>query len=90
VHLAISAFIGAVFGLLVAKRRWGVGALAGVGAAYGLVWWVLGPLMLMPAKLGMPLFQVNTMVWQSLVGHMVFGVVLGLVAGIWLRRSQRS
>jgi uncharacterized membrane protein YagU involved in acid resistance len=90
VHLAISVFIGAVFGILVAGRGWSIGVLAAAGAAYGIVWWVLGPLLLMPAKLGMPLFQVNTMVWQSLMGHVVFGVVLGLVAGVWLRRAQRS
>ena len=90
VHLAISAFIGVVFGVLVAGRGWGLGALAGTGAVYGVAWWVLGPLLLMPAKLGMPLFQFDTMVWQSLMGHVVFGVVLGLVAGLWLRRISRA
>lgn len=90
VHLAISAFIGAVFGVVVATRRWGVAALAGVGAVYGMAWWVLGPLLLMPAKLGMPVLQFNTMVWQSLMGHVVFGVVLGLVTAVWLRRPLRG
>ena len=89
VHLAISAFIGAIFGALIAGRRIGLGAVAAGGAAYGMVWWILGPLLLMPAKLGMPLFHFDTMVWQSLMGHVVFGVVLGLVAGAWLRRSTQ-
>jgi uncharacterized membrane protein YeaQ/YmgE (transglycosylase-associated protein family) len=87
VHLAISAFIGAVFGALLSGRTLGLGAYAGAGLMYGVVWWVLGPLLLMPAKLGMPLFQVNDMVWKSLMGHMIYGVVLGLVAGWMVRRS---
>lgn len=88
VHLAISAFIGAIFGLAVSMRPLGLGALAGAGVAYGVLWWVLGPLLLMPAKLGMPLFQFDSMTWKSLMGHMIFGVVLGLVTGAWLRRAS--
>jgi len=88
VHLAISAVIGAIFGLAVSRRPLGLGVLAGTGVAYGVLWWVLGPLLLMPAKLGMPLFQFDSMTWKSLMGHMIFGLVLGLVAGAWLRRSS--
>ncbi|MBI1352339.1 MAG: hypothetical protein GC156_14635 [Actinomycetales bacterium] len=87
VHLAISAFIGGVFGVLIATRRISLAASVGAGVVYGMVWWLLGPLVLMPAKLGMPLFTFDTMIWQSLMGHMIFGAVLGLVAGAWLRRT---
>ncbi|MGH3810980.1 MAG: hypothetical protein ACRDUV_00800, partial [Pseudonocardiaceae bacterium] len=54
VHLAISAFIGATFGLLFGTLAARIlpGALLGMG--YGVVWWVLGALVLMPAQLGMP------------------------------------
>ena len=92
VHLAISAFIGAIFGLAVAGRSLGLAVLIGAGIAYGVVWWVLGPLLLMPAKLGMPTFQFDSMTWKSLMGHMIFGVVLvlALVTGAWLRRTPRT
>ena len=42
VHLAISAALGAGYGLIVARLlgSWGSGIAGGV--AYGLVWWVLG------------------------------------------------
>ncbi|MGE4112986.1 MAG: hypothetical protein AB7G36_02315 [Candidatus Nanopelagicales bacterium] len=90
VHLAISAFIGGLFGLLLTGRSLGIGAWTGLGLVYGVVWWVLGPLLLMPAKLGMPLFQVNDMVWKSLMGHMIFGIVLGLVTALILRRSPAA
>jgi uncharacterized membrane protein YagU involved in acid resistance len=78
VHLAISAFIGATYALLFARwaDRLAVGAAAGLG--YGLVWWILGALILMPARLGMDLFVFNTMTWQSLLGHLIYGLTLGV------------
>lgn len=90
VHVSISAVLGAVFGLLVAQRHLGLGSLTGLGVAYGVVWWVLGALLVMPAKLGMPVFHLDTMAWQSLMGHMMFGAILGAVTGAWLRRSSRA
>jgi uncharacterized membrane protein YagU involved in acid resistance len=78
VHLAISAFVGITFAVL--GGRWAERFLpaAGLGVVYGAVWWVLGALWLMPAKLGMPVFDVNEMAWKSLAGHLVFGLLLGL------------
>ncbi|GGM62847.1 hypothetical protein GCM10012275_36950 [Longimycelium tulufanense] len=73
VHLVISAGIGALFGLIVPAA--GIGALLGYGAAYGVVWWVLGGLLIMPAWLGMPVFVFNATAWQSLMGHVLYGLV---------------
>ena len=61
--------------LLTGYRR---GAL--VGVVHGAIWWVLGPLMIMPAMMGMPLVALNPTAVLSLMGHMVFGAILGLVA----------
>src|ERR671918_1735187 len=41
-HLFNSAVIGALFGWLLGNRVWGYGSGLGWGAAYGLIWWVLG------------------------------------------------
>jgi hypothetical protein len=63
-------------------------------AAPGAVaaWWILGALLIMPAWLGMNemIFEVNTNAWWSLLGHLIYGFVLG--AGVLLFRSmmQRS
>ena len=57
---------------------YGRGAL--VGLAYGAIWWVLGPLMMMPLMMGMPLFTVDMPALLSLMGHMVYGAILGLTA----------
>ena len=77
VHLSISMLIGIAFSLLMEKRLKNLTAGITYGMAYGIFWWVAGALILMPAKLGMPLFSFNTMAWQSLMGHVVFGLVLG-------------
>lgn len=82
VHLAISAAIGAGFGLVLAPRVTGLATGLGLGAAYGLLWWVLGPLLLMPAAMGMPVLTVDATAVQSLVGHLVFGLVLGAVVAL--------
>lgn len=89
VHLAISAFIGLTYSVLV---RPGTGALpsALLGLGYGIVWWVLGALIIMPFRLGMGVFVLNTMAWQSLMGHMIYGVILGLVYYLTSTRLART
>jgi uncharacterized membrane protein YagU involved in acid resistance len=89
VHLAISAVFGAVYGAVVAPRVTGWGAGLGTGVAYGALLWVIGPLLLMPARMGMPVFTIDTMALQSLLGHLVFGLVLGAVV-VALSRRERS
>jgi hypothetical protein len=61
---------------------------------YGVGWWVLGGLVLMPVLLGMPpLAPVMTAPMRpvalgSLAGHVVFGVILG--AGFLALRGRPS
>ncbi|MHA6804500.1 RNA-guided endonuclease InsQ/TnpB family protein [Salinifilum ghardaiensis] len=51
----------------------------GSGLAYGVIWWVLDGLLLMPAELGMPVLQMGTSAAQSLLGHLLYGIVTALV-----------
>ena len=87
IHLMISATIGGSFAVLLdtSGQRGG----AGCGLAYGFTWWILGPLTLMPFFMGMGLgvnWNVAAMgqAMPSLVGHLVFGGILG-VTYKWLR-----
>lgn len=88
VHLAISVVLGIGFGLVSVRGldAWASGI--GMGVGYGVVWWVLGALIAMPARLGMEIFTINTMAWQSLMGHIVFGAILGAVA-VAIVRARR-
>jgi hypothetical protein len=90
VHLAISAFIGATFAVLFGRYAASVGSSTAIGAVYGIGWWVLGGLILMPARLGMDVFVFNTMAWQSLMGHVIYGLLLGAVYAVVLPRLQRG
>ncbi len=87
VHLMISATIGGTFAVLLdaSGQRGGVGC----GLAYGFTWWILGPLTLMPFFMGMGLgvnWNVAAMrqAMPSLVGHLIFGAILG-VTYRWLQ-----
>lgn len=83
VHLAISTLLGAGFGLVVPfTRLW---ALLGAGVAYGVIWLILGGLLLMPLGLGMPVFQMGASAMQSLIGHLIYGIVTALIF-YWFRR----
>jgi hypothetical protein len=85
VHMLISAFFGVAFTVVLGPVLTGLVDATLLGLVYGAVLWVVGPLLLMPARLGMPLFVVDDMALQSLLGHLVFGVLLGAVAGALLR-----
>lgn len=48
----------------------------GLGGIYGVFWWVLGALLIMPLWLGMLAFQLGQVQLQSLAGHIVYGIAL--------------
>ncbi|MBT2514935.1 hypothetical protein J7E82_15730 [Arthrobacter sp. ISL-30] len=85
VHLVISVLIGLGLTLPFARLLSGYGRSLLVGLAYGALWWILGPLVIMPAMLGMPLFVMDGMALMSLVGHLAYGVILALTAARLLR-----
>jgi uncharacterized membrane protein YagU involved in acid resistance len=80
--MAISAVVGAGFGLLVRRMRCGPSETVFLGAAYGALWWCIGPLTLLPLALGQsPAWEVAAAQreFPSLVGHLLFGVGTALV-----------
>ena len=76
VHLAISAFIGAVYGVIVGRFPNTAGVALIGGMLNGVVWWMLGALTLMPLMLGMSqmVFVVGGDQWMSLMGHILYGL----------------
>ncbi|HZD57227.1 MAG TPA: hypothetical protein VE136_10915 [Anaerolineales bacterium] len=81
VHMAISAFIGAVYGLVAGRfaLTWTNAVIGGIANA--AVWWLLGALTLMPVFLGMTqmIFVIGTDQWMSLLGHILYGLVTAFV-----------
>ena len=93
-HLINSVVIGGIFAWFLGERIGNKFARgAGWGVAYGFVWWVMGGLVLMPLMLGMaafsPLRTMPVAAFGSLLGHALFGYVLG-VGLAWLQRPSQA
>jgi hypothetical protein len=93
VHMSIAVFVGVTYALIFGLFAVTASISGVLGIIYGLVWWVLGGLTLMPLRLGMGLFVFNIAAWQSLAGHLAYGLALGVVyavvAGALIRARYR-
>jgi hypothetical protein len=81
-HFVFAVIIGVTFGLLFQRDVRGYGSSMCWGLAYGLFWWFLGPLTIMPIWQGVPLdwtYLRAAELFGSLVGHIVYGLLLGLI-----------
>jgi len=93
VHIGISVVIGAGFGVLLGATAHRPKAALAAGMAYGFAWWLLGPLTLMPLFMGMGLgvsWSAQAMVgaMPSLMGHLLFGAVVGFTYNRLLQGSR--
>ncbi len=79
VHMFISASIGGSYGLIGARLPADRVTAVIAGAGYGVIWWGLGALILMPLFLGMPqmVFVIGSAQWASLMGHVIYGAITG-------------
>ena len=81
-HYLFAIIIGASFGLLFQRDVRGYGSSLSWGLAYGLFWWFLGPLTIMPLWQGKPVdwsYERGSALFGSLVGHAIYGLLVGLV-----------
>lgn len=96
-HFAIAVTIGATFGVLFQRQIRGFGSSLGWGAAYGLLWWFIGPLTLLPWLTRKPIdwsARHAGDLFGSLVGHVIYGLIVGLmyaaVDRVWQRMFYES
>jgi uncharacterized membrane protein YagU involved in acid resistance len=92
VHLVISVLIGMSYGLLFAHESADAGSSLAWGMLYGLAWWFLGPLTLMPILLGHTVtwtMQAADLLLPSLLGHLIYGAATGLMF-FWLERQHAA
>ena len=81
VHMIIAVVIGTSYGLLFRRQSYDIASALGWGASYGFIWWMLGPLSLFQALLGVtPLWtaDVVSQTFPNLVGHLLYGAGLGI------------
>lgn len=81
-HLIFSVVIGILFSIFLGHAARNAKRGIVLGLIYGLVWWFLGPLLIMPLWLGMGVMlhaEGMKMALPSLWGHLVYGFLLGLV-----------
>lgn len=80
-HLVTASLMGVLFGATFHHPSEGYAATVSGGLLYGLLWWVLGPLTLMP------LYDARAPTWTvaeagaafpSLIGHLLYGAVTGI------------
>jgi len=91
VHLVNSAIIGVIFSFTLGKCTTNISNGLGFGFLYGSIWWLLGPMTLMPLFMGMGLgvnwnLAAATKMLPSLGGHLLYGGILGIVY-VWLQRK---
>lgn len=96
-HFGIALFIGVTFGLLFQRDVRGYGSCMGWGLGYGILWWFLGQLTLLPLAAHRPLdwsADHGAAVFGSLVGHILYGLILGITYAtldrLWLRLFVES
>jgi hypothetical protein len=81
-HFVFAFIIGATFGLLFQRDVRGYGSCLGWGFGYGIFWWFLGPMTLMPLWQGRNLdwsYLHGQELYGSLVGHVVYGLIVGVI-----------
>jgi uncharacterized membrane protein YagU involved in acid resistance len=89
VHLGISALVGMSYGTLFRREAPNAGSAVAWGLLYGLIWWFIGPLTLMPILLGVDFEWTMTVagaLLPSLVGHLVYGAATASVFLVLERR----
>jgi len=90
-HYGIGTVIGVTFGLLFPRDLRGPGTGLAWGINYGMVWWLLGPLTLMPLLNGQASTWSLTAVqgaFPSLISHILYGALVGFASGVAARWWQ--
>jgi uncharacterized membrane protein YagU involved in acid resistance len=84
---------GAGFGLLMSRQRPGAGEMLLWGTTFGLLWWGVGSLTLVP------LIREGNIAWDihaaqdslpAMLGSLLYGILTGLVLAVLRRRAQHE
>jgi len=93
----IAVLMGVIFGVLFQRDVRGYGSCMGWGVGYAILWWFLGPMTLLPLVSRVPLdwsSDAGSAMFGSLVGHILYGLILGVtyatIDRMWVRLFIQS
>ena len=96
-HFLFAIIIAVSFAFLFQREARGFGSSMVCGTVYGIFWWFLGPLTILPLWSRHPLDWSASHakeLFGSLIGHIVYGVIVGLlyaaVDRLWVRFFTES
>ena len=96
-HFAVAVVVGISFGFLFQRDVKGAGSCMGWGLCYGILWWFLAHLTILPwIAHGSFDWSADSAasVFGSLVGHILYGLIVGLAYAtfdkLWLRLFVES
>lgn len=91
IHLMMSAIFGLVYGLVLMAISSRIPANLGLGAAYGIAIWIVGPMIIQPMMTGEAVAAIDVDAIMALMGHIVWGLLTGAIAaGLYARLATRS
>ena len=86
IHIMISIIFGLGFAFIPARFTTSFGLAAVAGVIYGIILWVVGPLIIMPLMMGGAVFTIGKATMMSLMGHIIYAVITVIVAVLVLRK----
>ena len=96
-HFGVALLIGVTFGMLFQRDVRGYGSCMGWGLAYGIFWWFLGQLTILPLVAHRSVdwsADRGATIFGSLVGHILYGLILGVayatIDRFWVRLFIQS
>ena len=96
-QFVIAVLMGVIFGVLFQRDVRGYGSCMGWGVGYAILWWFLGPMTLLPLVSRVPLdwsSDAGSAMFGSLVGHILYGLILGVtyatIDRMWVRLFIQS
>src|ERR1043165_6494086 len=90
IHMIFSGIVGVIFAIIFFHGCTNFFNTTLWGIVYGIIWWLIGPMVLCPWMKGLPIS------WESgqtchaipmLFGHLIFGITLG-VSYFWMRHRK--
>jgi hypothetical protein len=93
VHLLVSAIIGMSYGVLFRDEASNVGMASAWGGMFGLIWWYIGPLTLLPfiltGEIDWRIKAVSTLL-PALLGHLIYGACTACIFYVLERNDVRK